>query len=208
MTLNLRNWIASVTLAGIALVSANIALAGKDAPPPKAPPKDWRKYIFEDIKAPTPRPKQTTVNGAMGLKGSSTPVAKDAPKPTDPPDKWRKYIFEDIKAPKPRPKPSLGGQSFGMKGSSNSTAKKDAPDPKDPPGKWRKYVFEDIKAPTPRPKGTNSVPLDPVKALKRPDKIGFPPPQQSMQKFPPKNPPYTHPPRDLKGPKGPKGPVR
>ncbi|UUO07236.1 hypothetical protein M4951_02750 [Blastopirellula sp. J2-11] len=178
----------------------------KDAPKPSDSPKDWRSDYVLDFKPPV-RPKGST--SSLGLRRSQTPRAKDAPKPTDPPKDWRKYVNGDYK-PKPRPKPSMSPTKFGLSVPHNPAAK-DAPKPKDPPSKWRKYIFEDIKAPTPRPK--RQIPPTHYDAvLGRPKKIGFPPPttlpsHKPGPTFPNpkdiKRPPYTHPPRDIRGPRGP-----
>ncbi|MCC9606097.1 hypothetical protein LOC68_19595 [Blastopirellula sp. JC732] len=191
------------------LTSANSS-AAKDAPKPGDPPSDWRKDCFGDYK-PKPRPKPSLSTSQIGYSVPNNPAAKDAPKPTDPPSKWRKYIFEDYKAPKPRPKGQTSTLPVGLTGQQGSSAK-DAPKPTDPPSDWRKYVFEDIKAPKPRPKGqVPSSNLPPVVGGKQ--KVGFPIPRSTpLPSHMPggpgypkdvKRPPYTHPPRDIKAPKGP-----
>ncbi|PQO26468.1 hypothetical protein [Blastopirellula marina] len=211
MFLNLQKWFGAVTLFGAMVITPSLVL-GDHAPKPTEPPSKQRDFTFRDFKGPPIRPKSQTMPNPLGLKGTSQSAAKDAPKPSDPPSKWRKYIFEDIKAPKPRPKSYPSTMPTGLSVPHNPAAK-DAPDPKDPPSKWRKYIFEDIKAPKPRPKQqvpTNNG-LPPVVGGKQ--KVGFPIPGTLPSHKPGgpgyptprdiKRPPYTHPPRDIRGPKGP-----
>ncbi len=124
--------------------------SAKDAPKPTAKPTVWLKYINEDIKAPTPRPKGNRYPQPGRFGTSNAPAAKDAPKPTAKPTVWLKYINEDIKAPTPRPKGNRYPQR-GRFGTSNAPAAKDAPKPTDKPTVWLEYIGGDIK-PKPRPK--------------------------------------------------------
>ncbi|TWT39007.1 hypothetical protein [Blastopirellula retiformator] len=215
MLLNLQKWAGAVTLLGASLVTTSLVYADH-APHPSKPPKEQRDFTFRDLKKPPIRPKSQSMPRPFGMTTSPNSSAQNAPKPKDPPSKWRKYIFEDIKAPKPRPKSSLPAPTSRIGYSvPHNPAAKDAPKPTDPPSKWRKYIFEDIKAPKPSPKGqvpTSHVP--PVIGGKRkisvpipgarpvpshkPGGPGYPTPRDI------KRPPYTHPPRDLKGPKGPR----
>ena len=182
MSLNLQKCLGLAVI--LVMLGAAPFVAAKDAPKPKAPPSDWRKYIFEDIKAPTPRPKPSAA--PLGLKGSSAPSAAQ-PKPTAPPTVWLKYINEDIKAPKPRPKPSSALPGVGSLGSSRIPTAKDAPPPTAPPTVHLKYVGEDYK-PKPRPKPSSAMPQAGVLPLRT---------LPSATPLPPKRPPYMHP-RDLK----------
>lgn len=203
MRLNLQKWISGLAVLGISLASI-LAASAKDAPKPTAPPSKWLKYIHEDIKAPTPRPKETQTQsrpqrpGVGSLSGSRVPMAKDkdAPPPSAPPTVWLHYVTKDYKPPI-RPKenqaesrPVLPG--VGSLSGTRVPMAKDAPPPTAPPTVWLKYINEDIKAPKPSPKEnqTESRPRLPgVSSLS-----GALP---SAMPFPPKRPPYVHP-RDLK----------